>query len=143
MRTADCLPVYIFDPKKNCLGLVHAGWRGSEKRIVVKALKLMRDYWGCAPENVQIRLGPAIRACCYQVGQEFKEFFPGEVFPREEKLFLDLALVNRNQLLKYGVRPKNIFDTEACTCCDPSLFSYRREGQAAGRHLSLMILKSN
>jgi polyphenol oxidase len=143
IRTADCLPIFIFDAKRNCLGLVHAGWRGSEKRIVVKALKHMREEWGCTPEDIQVVLGPCIRPCCYEVGEEFKQFFLRETLTRDGKTYFDLALANRTQLVKYGIKVKNIFDTGDCTCCDPSFFSYRREGQAAGRHLSLMVLKAN
>lgn len=143
VRTADCLPVFIFDPKKNCLGLVHSGWRGSEKRIVVKALQRMRDEWGCAPENIQIVFGPCIRPCCYEVGGEFKNFFRRGILNHDGKFFLDLPLVNRDQLIGYGIKSKNIFDPGDCTCCDQSYFSYRRDGPAAGRHLSLMVLKSN
>ena len=141
VRTADCLPVFIFDPQKNCVGLVHAGWRGSEKQIALQAVKLMREQWACAPEDLRVVWGPAIRSCCYEVGQEFKNFFPQETAERNGKIFLDLVLVNRNQLLRYGVKPKNIFDSRSCTCCDPAYFSYRREGQATGRHLSLLVLK--
>jgi YfiH family protein len=141
VRTADCLSVFLFDPKKNCIGLVHAGWRGTEKQIALKAAKLMRENWGCAPEDLRAAFGPAIRSCCYEVGPEFKNFFPKETFERDGKIFLDLAGVNRNQLLRYGVKPKHIFDSQACTCCDPAYFSYRREGKAAGRHLSVLVLR--
>ena len=141
VRTADCLPVFIFDPKKNCIGIVHAGWRGSEKQIALKAVKLMRDYWASAPEDLKIVFGPAIRSCCYQVGEEFKAFFPKEIYQRDGKLFLDLVLSNRTQLLRYGVKPKNIFDLGICTCCNQDYFSYRREGSGAGRHISAMVLR--
>ncbi|HLD70224.1 MAG TPA: peptidoglycan editing factor PgeF, partial [Candidatus Omnitrophota bacterium] len=141
VRTADCLPVFIFDPKKNCIGVAHAGWRGSEKQIAVKAVKLMKEYWACASEDLQIAFGPAIRSCCYEVGPEFKTFFPAEILERNNKLFLDLIAVNRNQLLRYGIEAENIFDSEVCTCCDAANFSYRREGKAAGRHISVIVLK--
>ena len=141
VRTADCLPVFIFDPKKNCIGLVHAGWRGSEKQIALKAVKLMRDNWACAPEDLRIGFGPAIRSCCYQVGPEFENFFSQEVSKKSDKLFLDLVAANRNQLLRYGIKPKNILDCGICTCCNPDYFSYRREGSGTGRHISVMALR--
>ena len=142
VRTADCLPVFIFDPEKNCIGLVHAGWRGTAKQIALKAAQAMRDNWACSPQDLQILLGPAIRSCCYEVGPELKNFSSEEIVARDNKIFLDLILANRRQLLRYGVKPINIFDSEIYTCCDKSYFSYRREGQGTGRHISVIVLRS-
>lgn len=139
IRTADCLPIFIYDPKKKCIGLVHAGWRGSQKRIVARAINLMRETWGSALEDLKVAFGPGIRECCYEVGQRFKEIFPYEVAPRGNSISLDLVLVNRDQLISAGVRFKNIFDSGQCTCCHDRYFSYRREGETAGRHVSLLV----
>ena len=141
VRTADCLPIFIFDPQKKCIGLVHAGWKGSQQQIAAKAIKKMQDNWSCLPENLLITLGPGIRQCCYQTGDEFQEFFPREVVVKENAFYLDLFQVNKNQLLHGGVRAENILENFSCTCCDPRFFSYRREGLKSGRHISVMMLK--
>jgi len=140
IRTADCLPIFICDPVKKCIGLVHAGWRSSQKAIVAKAIEAMSQNWGCNLKDLLIAFGPGIRSCCYQVGEEFGDVFQDEIEKKEEGLFLDLALVNKHQMIDRGIEGNNIFDCELCTCCDDQFFSYRRQGADAGRHLSLMML---
>ncbi len=142
IRTADCLPVFIFDPRQRAIGLVHAGWRGSRKRIVEKTVKRMAQQWKTSLEDLKVVLGPAIRSCCYEVGREFLEYFPQEVIVKDQHLFLDLPLVNKTQLSSLGVREENIFDCRICTCCDQQFFSHRRDGAKAGRMLSVMMLKT-
>ncbi len=141
VRTADCLSVFIFDPRKKTIGLVHAGWRGSLEGILRGAIECMMQSGGSNAEDFKIAFGPSIRPCCYQVGKQFKGYFPGEVQRKKNGYYLDLVLVNRKQLRPLGVRDQNIFDCNICTCCDSRFFSYRREGEKAGRMLSVMMLK--
>ncbi len=141
VRTADCLPIFIFDPRQECIGLVHAGWKGSRKEIVVKTIGKMTKLWQSRPEHLIVTVGPGIRSCCYEVGAEFREFFPRDIILRENRFFLDLVSINKNQLLSGGVRAENIFESSSCTCCDRNFFSYRREGQQTGRHISVMMLQ--
>ena len=140
IRTADCLPVFIFDPVKKGIGLVHAGWRGSRKEIVKNAVELMQRHWQTQPSRLKIVFGPSIRKCCYQVGGEFRDYFPQEVEQRPGGFYLDLVEANRNQLFGAGGEEDNIFDCGICTCCDRRFFSYRREGRDAGRMISLIML---
>lgn len=141
VRTADCLPVFIYDPRQKCIGLVHAGWRGSQKGIVVNAVKRMSENWGCDPQDLCVAFGPGIRSCCYEVGPQLKNIFPQETISRNHAHYLDLALVNKNQLVVQGVEEENIYDCQICSCCEERFFSYRREGKNTGRHLSLMMLR--
>jgi len=85
-------------------------------------------------------LGPSIRECCYQVGEEFRHYFPAHVKDREGYLYADVTGVNRDQLLQAGVLPENILDSGICTCCNKDYFSFRRDGAKAGRMISLMML---
>ena len=72
---ADCLPVYLFDTLKNAIGLVHAGWRGTNLGIAPKAVKLMQKEYGSDPADIQVFIGPGIGKCCFEVGEEvYKEF---------------------------------------------------------------------
>ena len=143
IRTADCLSVFIFDPQRNGIALVHAGWRGTKDSIVPHTIEKIKTGWGSSPKDLKVALGPCIRSCCYQVGREFKDFFPQEVLSKKNGLYLDLPLVNRRQLLEAGVTEANIFDCSICTCCDERFFSHRREGEKAGRMISVMMLKPN
>lgn len=141
IRTADCLPIFIYDSTIEAIGLIHAGWRGSHQNIVIKAIHKMAAEYGSNTKNIQALFGPCIGSCCYEVGEEFNRYFPSEVVVRGSRLFLDLKAVNRNQLLSLGVAKENIKDVEICTCCNKQYFSYRREGAKAGRMVSLMMIR--
>jgi hypothetical protein len=86
VRTADCLPVLLVDPKRRAVAAVHAGWRGALARLVEKAVREMRRVYGSEPRSLLAVLGPSIRRCCYEVGQEVEEAFQGR-FPHTEKFF--------------------------------------------------------
>lgn len=117
----------------------------------------MKKHFGTKPKDLKAAFGPAIQKCCYQMGLEFKKYFPKEVtvvngaptvllrFCAAKRsrggLFFDLPLTNKHQLLALGVKEKNIFDCRICTSCNPRFFSFRREGKKAGRMISLMMLK--
>jgi YfiH family protein len=86
VRVADCLPVLLADPKKRAVAAVHAGWRGALNRIVEKAAGEMRRVFHSKPENLIAAIGPSIRACCYEVGEEVVEAFRGK-FALPENFF--------------------------------------------------------
>ncbi len=141
--TADCLPVFLYDSKTPGIGLVHAGWRGSQENITVKAVKLMQEKFNTKLEDLYASFGPAIRDCCYEVGKEFAEYFSSEcLINRDGRYYLDLAGINKKQLLAGGVQDKNIFDSKICTSCrSEDFFSYRKEGSGCGRMMSVMMLR--
>jgi len=141
IRTADCVPVFIFDPRHDAIGLAHAGWRGTYKKIAAKTVQKMHKKFVSEPSDLRIVLGPSIRECCYQVGEEFRDYFPSYVHDRGGFLYVDLVGANRDQLLQAGVQQENILDTGECTCCNKNYFSFRRDGAKAGRMISLMMLK--
>ncbi len=143
VRTADCLSIFIFDPQKNCIGLIHAGWKGTHQNIAAATLAMMQKEWGSDPQDLKVAFGPSIRSCCYEVGKEFEQYFPQAMVRRDGQDFLNLPFVNRRQLIDFGVLEKNILDCEACTHCDEKYFSFRREGEKAGRMISLMMLTGN
>jgi YfiH family protein len=140
--TADCLSVFFCDPKTPAIGLVHAGWRGSKKGITAKAVAAMKECFNTKPQDLYIGLGPAIRSCCYEVGEEFTGFFPQELLVRDKRYYLDLVSVNKKQLLNSGVMEENISDCGFCTSClNDKFFSFRREGESVGRMISVIMLK--
>jgi polyphenol oxidase len=75
IQTADCLPVILADTKNHTIGVFHAGWRGTVKRIVQKGVGEMRRHFGTDPLHIRAVIGPGVRACCYEVGQEVKQRF--------------------------------------------------------------------
>jgi hypothetical protein len=86
VRTADCLPVLLVDPKHRAVAAVHAGWRGALARLVEKAVGEMRRVYGSEPQSLLAVLGPSIRGCCYEVGEEVLEAFQGG-FTQADKFF--------------------------------------------------------
>jgi hypothetical protein len=86
VRTADCLPVLLVDPRRRAVAAVHAGWRGALARIVEKAAGEMRRVYGSEPRSLLAVLGPSIRVCCYEVGKEVEEAFQGR-FPHADRYF--------------------------------------------------------
>jgi YfiH family protein len=86
IQTADCLPIMLVDPKHRGVGVFHAGWRGTVKRIVEKGVGEMQRYFGSRPSNLKAAIGPGIHGCCYEVGEEVREKFESQ-FAYAEKLF--------------------------------------------------------
>jgi polyphenol oxidase len=75
VQTADCLPVIVVDQKRRAVGVFHAGWRGTAKRIVEKGIGEMRRHFGSEPRNLVAAIGPGVQSCCYEVGEEVRNRF--------------------------------------------------------------------
>jgi len=86
IQTADCLPIILVDPRQRAVGVFHAGWRGTLKRIVAKGVGEMHRRFGSRPGDLQAAIGPGIHSCCYQVGAEVREKFESQ-FAYAAKLF--------------------------------------------------------
>ena len=78
VQTADCLPIILADTKRRAVGVFHAGWRGTLKRIVEKGVGEMHRWFGTRPADTKAAIGPGIRGCCYQVGPEVKVKFESQ-----------------------------------------------------------------
>jgi YfiH family protein len=78
IQTADCLPVIVVDAKRHVVGAFHAGWRGTAKRIVEKGVGEMQRCFGSRPRDLKAAIGPGIRGCCYEVGEEVRIKFESQ-----------------------------------------------------------------
>jgi polyphenol oxidase len=76
--TADCLPVILADRERRAVGVFHAGWRGTVKRIVEKGVGEMRKHFGSDPRNLTAAIGPGVQGCCYDVGDEVRTQFKAQ-----------------------------------------------------------------
>lgn len=142
VKTADCVPILIGDPRTGAFAGVHAGWRGTVAGIVKHALQRMAGEYNTRPEEVRVAIGPAAAACCYEVGADVITAF-SEQFPQSDSLFtatraghalIDLFQANRDQLTAAGVASDRIHTSGLCTMCHTDLFfSYRREKQVQGK----------
>ena len=93
--TADCLPVIVVDPKRRAIGVFHAGWRGTAKRIVEKGVGEMHRWFGSSPRDLKAAIGPGIRGCCYEVGSEVRSAFETQ-FSYGSELFRETK--DRNEI---------------------------------------------
>lgn len=140
--TADCLSLFIYDPNVPAIGLVHCGWRSSRARITSRAVRLMQEKFNTNPKNLYAGFGSSIRGCCYEVSKDFKEYFSEGIIENNGRFFLDLAEENTRELLIAGVKKENIYPPQACTFChNDEFFSFRKEGAACARMISVMMLK--
>ena len=89
IQTADCLPVILVDTKRHAIGVFHAGWRGTVKRIVEKGIGEMHRCFGTNPRDVRAAIGPGIGGCCYQVGEEVRTKFESQ-FAYAARLFREV-----------------------------------------------------
>jgi hypothetical protein len=89
IQTADCLPIILVDPTRRAVGVFHAGWRGTVKRVVEKGVGEMRRRFGSRPRDLKAAIGPGIQGCCYEVGEEVREEFESQ-FAYAEKLFREV-----------------------------------------------------
>jgi hypothetical protein len=151
IKTADCVPILLFDGVKGIVGAVHAGWRGTVLNIAVKTVQTMIEAFQCNPSDILTAIGPAIGSCCYQVDEQVYTAFSKEASSyasafracnEQGKWMLDLAWVNRMHLLQSGIPENNISSTGLCTSCRTDIFfSHRAEKGTTGRQLNLIVIK--
>ena len=140
--TADCVPILLYDPVKEVVAAVHAGWKGTQAQIVAKTVIKMKEQFDCHEDNIVAAVGPSIGKCCYEVGEEVaKHFFdiPHAFIQKGEKYMLDLPYINKYQLLDAGLKETNIEMSNVCTACEvEDYFSYRKEQGCSGRFMSMI-----
>ena len=147
---ADCVPLFFLDPIKKVIGVSHAGWRGTVKKIGVKTLLTMEKVFGCDASECLVGIGPSIGQCCYEVDEpvidEFRKSFQcwsGFVkYKGEGKWDLDLWKANVYQLKEVGVKDDNITLSGLCTSCRNDLFySYRKDKGKTGSLAAIIELR--
>ena len=145
--TADCLPVFIYDKNGRCAGIIHCGWRSTYKEIIKNAVSRMKKRYNVKPGDLKFVFGPFIGKCCYEVSGGLalkfrKKFGKKGIINRCGKSCLDLAEINKRQILSLKVPARNISIKKAyCTSCKDKLFySYRRDGKGTGRMLNGIVI---
>lgn len=140
--TADCLSVFIYDPVRPAVAILHAGWRSTEKNISAEGVRVLQERFGSSPGDLFVGFGPSIRSCCFEVEKDFQSNFAFGLLKKNNKVFMDIALINQRQLLDCGVNQENIFDCKECTFSNnEDYFSFRKEADASGRMVSVIMLK--
>lgn len=149
MRFADCVPVFVCDPQRQVVGIVHAGWKGTVHQILKETLQRMVDQYGSKPENILAGIGPSICQKHYEVGDEvirevvqaYGSDASGLLLYREGRAALDLWAANRLTLERAGVEPEHIEISGLCTYENQQdWFSHRGEHGKTGRFGALLGL---
>ena len=147
IRTADCLPVLLSDPRRGVVAAVHCGWRGTAAEILPKVVRSLQAEFASLPSDLTAALGPCIAPACYEVGEEVRSAFAEKGYPENVlrplrdapgKYLFDLRAANRFQLCEAGLEEARIFSISCCTHCEKNLYSYRRDAQKAGRLLNFI-----
>jgi len=148
ITTADCIPLFLYAPKKGFVGAIHAGWKGLSLGVVENAITQLRSV-GVRPQEIIASIGPHIGKCCYTVEKKRVQLFEG-ILPLKEELryqkddmwHLDIGYVAKIKLATAGVREENIDDVDMCTSCDKHFYSVRREGVKTGRVINVIGIKN-
>ncbi len=148
MRFADCVPIMLFDPGHQAIGLVHAGWMGTVRRVVQSAVRGMIENFDSDPREIRAGLGPSVGPDHYEVGEDVVAKVRGEfahadsryLRSKQASFYLDLWSANHDQLRELGVR--HIERAGICTACRiEDWYSHRAENGRTGRFGALIGLK--
>jgi len=130
---ADCGGVLIYEKVNRCIAAVHSGWQGSLKNIVGKTIIRMGEEYGSRAKDLLVYLSPCASVDNFEVGDEFKEYFPKSVREFNGKLYFNNKKEIKLQLLEKGVIDKNIEISSLCTISNKNLHSFRRDKEKSGR----------
>ncbi len=150
--TADCVPLLFADAVQGVIGVAHAGWRGATSGVVTQVVSKMMEL-GAKTDSIRVAMGPAIRACCYEVdtpviraahsaydrmGGRMPSW--GKSAKHLGAVMMDLPKICRDELISLGIHETHILDTSICTSCMPGFFSFRRDQGKTGRQAGLIRL---
>ncbi len=150
VTTADCVPIILYDPKKQVIAAIHAGWRGTANNITTQTVETMTHCFHVDPADILAGIAPSIGQKAFEVGQEVADAFSLTgidttsicCYNKESgKPHIDLAEANRRQLIKCGVNPENIESSGICTHTgNADFYSARQSGIHSGRFLTGILL---
>ena len=143
VKTADCIPVLLYDHRNHTIAAIHAGWKGTVQYIVQKTIAAMHSNGA----DLSAIIGPGISLQSFEVGDEVFERFQTEGFPmdliacRQEKWHIDLWEANRWILQQCGVSDIHIAGIDTMT--SPHYYSARRETIATGRNYNWIVIEKS
>ncbi len=150
VQTADCVPLLLFDPINRAIAAIHAGWRGTLKKITEATILMMMHTFETRPSDLVVGIGPSNGPCCYEVGEDvYAEANKSlgnaadviKSGPRKGKYMFDQWQANFNQLTGLGVKAENIEMAEICSQCQSDVFFSSRKGKGiTGRTTSGIML---
>jgi polyphenol oxidase len=150
MRFGDCVPIVFYDPTRKAIGLAHAGWQGTVKKIAQETVSRMRSGFGSDPKNILVGIGPSIGVDRYEVGEDVTEAVHQSfgrkgsacLITKDLKTHLDLWKANVWLLEEAGILQSHIQVAGICTATHvEDWFSHRAEKGMTGRFGALIGLK--
>jgi YfiH family protein len=143
--TADCFPVFLFDPLSAMVSIIHAGWKGTQSGIIENTLHLLQVKLGLAAGHLLVAIGPGLQSECFEVREDVYCLFPAHYSsPHAEagKKYLNLQRVIIDKLVAQGVTREQIECSPECTrCAADRFYSYRREGKNSGRMMGIIGIR--
>lgn len=146
---ADCPVALFYDKRKQAIGVAHAGWRGTAKRILSKTIKTMEEKFSSDPEDIIVAIGPSIGSCCFETDRDVPDALISSygacissfVEKKQNKYHINLREINAVDLLQASVLPQHITLATDCTSCENELFwSHRKTNGNRGVQAALISL---
>ncbi len=145
IQTADCFPIFLYAPKKDVVGVIHAGWRGVKQGIVFRTLHIMERDTGVDMSDIHVAIGPGIQKECFEVQADVFKQFPEKYLSKHTditKRYLDLCGFIKDEFTTNNVPDRQIYVKDDCTKCRNDLYySYRLEGQKSGRMIGVIGMR--
>ena len=152
VRTADCVPILLYDSVQKAAAAIHSGWKSTIQEISKHTLEIMQKEYGTNPKDIVAGIGPSIGPEVYEIGLEvielfYKQFGTDHIIKPikdSDKGLLNLWEANKQILMNCGVPENQIEIAEICTYSNPGLFySARRDGVKTGRLATGIIIKQH
>lgn len=151
VQVADCVPILLYDPRQRVIAALHAGWRGTLRKIAEAGVKMMMHTYGSCPSDILAAIGPSNGPCCYEVGEDVKQETLRSLgslhdiiteAPNPGKYIFNQWKANYKQILECGVPEQNIEVSALCNHCHSDLFfSSRKDNGLTGRYAAGIILR--
>lgn len=146
IKSADCLPVIVYDSVNARIAAVHSGWKGTANSIVKEAITKMLSLGSNASE-LKIYVGPHIQKTSFEVMDDVKNVFEKNfkykdiIFKKDEKHYLiDLGRAVKLDAMSLGVKEENIYVSCLDTVTDKRFHSYRRDKKDYGLMYTMVCI---
>ena len=130
VTVSDCLPIFIYDEKKEIIGIAHASWKCIVKNIVHNMIEKFKNQYHSNPKDLKVFIGPHIKKCHFEIKEDILDKFSKYqefIIKKNSRYFIDLEEIIKKQLVSLGLNNENIKISSECTYCNKEYFSFRRD----------------
>ena len=146
IKTADCIPILLYDNKNKVIAVIHSGWKGTLNNIVINTLNIMISKYNSNKEDISAYLYPSIRKCHFEVEEDVYKLFKNKVnsinkytTKKNNKYYIDLQQIVIDSLKENNIT--NIHDSGICTYCHNDIYYSYRYNHTDKRNYLLVMLK--